>query len=59
MVEEFRWCLGVFLTSYDRTACKFTPLCDMFEPGPESEQMYISTYGEYHTNQVQAWMDLG
>ena len=57
-VEEFRHCLGIFLSDNAREASKFTPLCNLFEPGPESEQQYISNYGEYHTNEVQAWMDL-
>ena len=57
-VEEFRHCLGVFLSAEDRTAGKFTPLCDMYEPGPESKEKYIPNYGTYYTNQVQSWMDL-
>lgn len=57
-VEEFRYCLGVFLSDDDRTAGRFTPLCELYEPGPESEQKYISNYGEYHTNMVQSWMDI-
>jgi hypothetical protein len=58
IVEEFRYCLGIFETEQHRTAARFTPLCDMFERGPESENSYISNFGEYITNQVQAWMDL-
>ena len=58
VVEEFRYCLGIFLTDDDRKACRFTPLCDLYEPGPDSVQDYIPNYGEYQTNQVQAWMDL-
>ena len=57
-VEEFRYCLGVFLTPQDREAGKFKPLCDLYESGPESENKYISNYGEYTSNQVQAWMDI-
>ena len=57
-VENFRDCLGVFLSVDDRTAERFTPLCELYEPGPESEQKYIPNYGEYHTNMVQSWMDL-
>lgn len=57
-VEEFRYCLGVFLSDNDRTAGRFTPLCELYEPSPESEQRYISNYGEYHTNMVQSWMDI-
>ena len=57
-VEEFRFCLGIFLSGNDRTACRFTPLCDLYEDGPDSEQLYLSNYGEYWTNQVQSWMDI-
>ena len=58
IVEEFRYCLGVFASAQDREAGAFTPLCDLYEPGPESKEEYISNYGEYQTNMVQAWMDL-
>lgn len=57
-VEEFRYCLGVFLSAAAREAGDFTPLCSLYEPGPESEQKYIPNYGEYHTNLVQSWMDI-
>ncbi len=57
-VEEFRHCLGIFLSGAHREAGEFTPLCDLYEPGPDSEKRYISNYGEYHTNMVQGWMDL-
>ena len=58
VVEKFRHCLGVFESELDRTASNFTPLCDLYRPGPDSEQKYIPNYGEYHTNMVQVWMDL-
>jgi hypothetical protein len=57
-VEEFRYCLGVFLSDSDRTAGNFTPLCNLYEPGPESELKYIPNYGNYYTNLVQGWMDI-
>jgi hypothetical protein len=57
-VEEFRFCLGVFLSDAHRQAGDFTPLCELYEPGPESEERYISNYGSYHTNQVPAWADI-
>ena len=57
-VEEFRHCLGVFESDAHRIAGRFTPLCDLYEQGPDSEQKYISNFGEYHTNMVQAWMDI-
>jgi hypothetical protein len=57
-VEKFRHCLGIFETVAHKQAGRFTPLCDLFEPGPESKKRYISNFGEYDTNQVQAWMDI-
>ena len=57
-VEKFRYCLGIFESEEDRKAGKFMPLCDLYERGPESENSYISNYGEYYTNPVQAWMDI-
>ena len=57
-VEEFRYCLGIFESEQDRTAGRFTPLCDLYVRGAESEQKYISNYGEYFTNHVQSWMDI-
>ena len=57
-VEKFRHCLGVFQSENDRTAGCFTPLCDLYEQGPDSKEKYLSNYGNYHTNMVQAWMDL-
>ena len=57
-VELFRHCLGIFHTEQDRQAQQFTPLCELYEPGPDSKQDYISNYGEYQTQWVQAWGDL-
>ena len=57
-VEEFRYCLGVFESETHRKMGRFTPLCDLYEPGPESEEKYMSNMGNYHTNMVQAWMDI-
>jgi len=57
-VEEFRHCLGVFATEQCREAGEFTPLCTLYEPGAYSEQKYISNFGEYTSNKVQAWMDI-
>ena len=57
-VEMFRYCLGVFHSEQARTAGDFTPLCDLYEQGPDSEQEYISNYGVYYTNMVQSWMDI-
>ena len=57
-VEEFRFCLGVFLSDQHRQAGNFTPLCKMYCNGPDSKAGYISNYGEYRTNQVPAWCDI-
>lgn len=57
-VEEFRFCLGIFLDEDYRKANIFKPLCDLYERGPYSENSYISNFGEYYTNPVQAWMDI-
>jgi hypothetical protein len=55
-VEVFRGCLGIFFREpADRTAQRFTPLCDLYMRGPESKQDYIPNYGEYFTNQVPAF----
>lgn len=58
IVEEFRFCLGFFRTEAHRTAGKFTPLCSLYERGPESKTEYIPNFGEYYTNPVPSWMDL-
>lgn len=57
-VEEFRFCLGIFVDEEHRKAGEFTPLCEMYEPGPESEEGYISNYGPYYTNMVPVWGDI-
>lgn len=58
VVEEFRYCLGVFEDEDCRKAGRFTPLCDLYENGCDSKSDYIANYGQYFTHQVQAWMDL-
>ena len=58
IVEEFRFCLGIFKSADHRKAADFTPLCEMYERGPDSETDYISNWGSYFTNEVQAWADL-
>ena len=57
-VEEFRYSLGIFQSDNDRKACNFTPLCHLYEKGPDSKSDYIGNYGSYYTNHVQAWMDI-
>ena len=58
IVEEFRYCLGIFESEQHRLASRFTPLCDLFEPAPDSERKYMSNFGDYNTKYVQYWMDL-
>ena len=57
-VEEFRFCLGIFESDEHRKASKFTPLCELYTCGPNSEADYIPNFGEYITNQVPSWMDI-
>lgn len=57
-VEEFRYCLGIFRSDDHKKAGNFTPLCELYESGPESETKYISNYGEYVTNKVPAFMNI-
>lgn len=58
IVEEFRYCLGIFATENHRIANEFTPLCAIYEKGAYSEEKYLSNFGKYYSNPVQAWMDL-
>ena len=58
IIEEFRHCLGFFESSDHKKAGVFTPLCSLFERGPESRDVYISNFGEYYTNPVQGWMNI-
>ena len=57
-VEEFRYCLGIFQSEEHRRAGNFTPLCELYERGPDSEDDYIPNYGSYVTNMVQGWSDI-
>ena len=57
-VEEFRYCLGFFASDQHREAGHFTPLCDVYGRGPDSESKYISNFGEYTTNLVPDFMNL-
>lgn len=57
-VEEFRQCLGIFASEQHREAEDFTPLCKLYEAGPDSEEKYISNFGTYHTNEVPRWMNI-
>ncbi len=57
-VEEFRHCLGIFLSDCDRKAQRFTPLCDLYEPAPDAKQGYIPNYGEYYDSFVPSFMNL-
>ena len=57
-VEEFKYSLGIFKSDQHRQAGKFTPLCELYGTGPESETKYISNFGEYVTNQVPLFMNI-
>jgi len=57
-IVEFRYCLGIFQSPQHEQASDFTPLCELYESGPESKSDYISNFGEYYTNPVQSWMDI-
>ena len=57
-VEEFRYCLGIFASDDHRKAGKFTPLCALYERGPESKDEYISNFGPYASNLVQGFINI-
>lgn len=57
-VEEFRYCLGIFLSDAHRKAQDFTPLCELYEPAPDAVRGYIGNYGEYYDSYVQSFMNL-
>ena len=40
-VEEFRHTLGIFTSDERRESGEFTPLCELYTKGPESEKKYI------------------
>lgn len=58
IIEEFRQCLGIFWSQHHRIAGTFTPICELWEPGPDSKPMYESNHGEYWSNEVPLWMNL-
>lgn len=57
-VEMFRDCLGIFKDEDCRVTGYFTPLCELYGRGPESEDKYRPNFGEYVTNQVPIYMNL-
>ena len=57
-IEEFRHTLGVFTSENARTAGQFTPICEMYDRGPDSVNKYLSNWGEYISNQVPMFMNL-
>ena len=57
-VEEFRFCLGIFESEEHRQAGMFKPLCELYGPGPDSEDDYIANLGSYVTNQVPSFMNI-
>ena len=57
-IEEFRGCLGIFLSWEEREAGHFTPICDLYGKGPDTKEKYIGNYGTYLTNLVPTWMNI-
>jgi hypothetical protein len=57
-VEEFRFCLGIFKSAEHKKMDRFTPLCELYESGPESENCYMPNEGDYVTNMVPSFMNL-
>jgi len=57
-IEEFRFCLGIFTEGQSRKNGMFTPLCDLYEDGPDSEDGYTPHMGPYRSNQVPIFMNL-
>lgn len=51
-LEEFRYALGIFRSEEHRVMGKFTPLCELYEGGDDSETEYMPHMGEYFTNPV-------
>jgi len=58
IVEEFRFCLGIFLSENHRLAQEFTPLCELYEPALDAVKGYIPNFGEYYDKYVQGFMNL-
>lgn len=54
-LEEFHYCLGFFESDAHRAASRFTPLCEIIEPAPDSNLNYWSHFGEYHDKYVQTY----
>jgi len=57
-LEMFRDCLGFFRDEDHRLAQEFTPICELYEPAPDSEDGYIPNHGPYKTKWVPAFMEL-
>ena len=53
-IESYNYCLG-FYRGNPKTPCNFTPLSELYEPGPESEIDYVSNYGQIHTSYIQTF----
>jgi len=57
-IEEFRQCLGIFISEAHREAGEFKPLCGLYESSAQSESHYIGNYGSYFTHMVPSWMNI-
>lgn len=51
-IEEYRHTLGVFMREETREAGDFTPLCELYMKGPDTEEAYCCNHGPYFTNMV-------
>jgi hypothetical protein len=58
IIEEYRYCLGIFIDEAHRRAGRFIPLCDMYGAGPDSKEAYEPNVGEYTTNEVPLFMNI-
>ena len=54
----FRGCLGIFETEQHKEMGRITPICNLYEAGPDSENKYMSNIGPYQTNLVPAFIVL-
>jgi hypothetical protein len=52
LLEEYHHCLGFWSKEGIK---KFTPLCECIEPSADSKLLYMSNYGEYHSDFVSTY----
>lgn len=49
---DFHYCLGIWQSEDHKKAHRFTPLCELITPSPESKKGYISNFGEYNSEYI-------